>query len=64
VIFLNCDLTGEEFIASKAKNCDLQGSKLDDMKGFMRLPGALTSVEQALSIAAQLATESGLHVAG
>lgn len=63
VIFLDCDLTGAEFQASRAVSCDLRGSRLDDVRGLLTLRGAKISHDQALSVASLIATESGLTVA-
>ncbi|KAA2250940.1 pentapeptide repeat-containing protein [Solihabitans fulvus] len=62
VLFDGCDLTGAQFEATRAKDCDLRTSRLADARGLARLHGALITTEQAVSIAVQLAAEVGLSV--
>ncbi|AHI00869.1 hypothetical protein KALB_7511 [Kutzneria albida DSM 43870] len=61
-VFEDCDLTGAEFRATGAKGCDLRGSTLTGAQGLGAMRGAVISLEQAVSIAAELAAELGLAV--
>ncbi|MGH3719662.1 MAG: pentapeptide repeat-containing protein [Pseudonocardiaceae bacterium] len=62
VVFLDCDFTDTEFEAASAKGCDLRMSRLAGARGLLNLRGALITVEQAVSVAHQLATETGLII--
>lgn len=62
VVFSDCDLTGAEFAANRAQDCDLRGSRLDAARGLLSLRGATISAAQALDVADALATEAGLIV--
>lgn len=62
VVFDGCDFTGTEFRATGAFNCDLRSSRLTGARGLSTLRGAVISAEQAVSIAAELAVETGLII--
>jgi len=62
VVFADCEFNGAEFEATRAAECDLRGSRLTDVRGLLSLRGAKITHEQALSVAAIIATESGLKV--
>lgn len=64
VVFSDCDLTGSEFTVSRAKDCDLRGSRLDAVRGLLTLRGAKISPSQAVDVADALAAEAGLVVDG
>jgi len=62
VVFANCDLTGAQFDVSRARGCDLRGSRLGDARGLLSLRGAKISADQAVAAADALAAEAGLVV--
>lgn len=62
VVFNDCELTKTEFEATKAAGCDFTGSRLAGIQGILTLRGASLDMEQASSIAIQIATEAGLLV--
>jgi uncharacterized protein YjbI with pentapeptide repeats len=62
IVFENCEFYGTEFEATRAADCDLRGSRLTDVRGLLTMRGARITNEQALSVAAAIATESGLVV--
>jgi hypothetical protein len=61
-LFLDCDFTETEFLATGAKNCDLRASALTGARGLLTLRGAVITREQAISVADRMATEIGLVV--
>lgn len=61
-VFLDCDFRETEFDVSKARQCDLRSSRLDKARGLITLHGAIVNAAQAVSAAAQLATEVGLTI--
>jgi uncharacterized protein YjbI with pentapeptide repeats len=62
VVFLDCDFADTEFAVVNAKGCDLRTSRLVGARGLLGLRGALTTAEQAASVADRLAIEAGLIV--
>lgn len=62
VVAVDCDFDGAEFAASAADGLDLRGSRLAGARGLLTLRGAQVTVEQAVTVAARLATEAGLTV--
>jgi uncharacterized protein YjbI with pentapeptide repeats len=61
-VFLDCELEGVEFQATKAAECDLRTSNLLGARGLLSLRGARITAEQAVSAASLIATEAGLVV--
>ncbi|MGA8116930.1 MAG: hypothetical protein WCA46_25120 [Actinocatenispora sp.] len=62
VLFLDCDLAGAEFLATRALGCDLRTSRLAGARGLLSLRGATVSGDQVVSVAEQLAVEVGLRI--
>lgn len=62
VIFTECELNAVQFGATRAADCDLRSSRLDDIRGLLTLRGAKITTKQAVSVAEIIATESGLSV--
>lgn len=62
VVFQDCLLTGTEFDATAARDCDLRSSDLAGARGLLTLRGAKVDAGQAASVAFQFAAEAGLVV--
>ncbi|HEY3504461.1 MAG TPA: hypothetical protein VGN37_16985 [Actinocatenispora sp.] len=62
VLFVDCDLAGVEFRATKSAGCDLRTSRLAGVRGLATMRGARVTGPQTVTVAAQLATELGLAV--
>lgn len=63
VFFSECDFAGAEFQARRAVGCDMTRSRLDGASGLLTMAGAAITVEQAMTISSQLATEIGFVIA-
>jgi uncharacterized protein YjbI with pentapeptide repeats len=62
-VFAGCDFTETEFRVTRAKDCDLRGSRLEGARGLLSLRGATISLEQAVTASAMIMAEAGLIVA-